>query len=125
MDKGSFLNATKLVITPFAASTSGTPASVYLLYIISHLEHERDSGQLGGWFRHHKVARRSPPMPPRILPILGRLRQDLAAALAPQTIEAACSHVGHEWRKRLLDPATTIYLFLLQVLHGNTACPHV
>ncbi len=27
--------------------------------------------------------------------------------------------------QRILDPATTLYLFLLQVLHGNTACRHV
>jgi hypothetical protein len=64
-------------------------------------------------------------MPPRIIPILGRLRQDIAASLTPETIAEACSQVGHTWRKRLLDPATTLYLFLLQVLHGNTACQHV
>lgn len=26
---------------------------------------------------------------------------------------------------RVHDPATTVYLLLLQVLHGNTACQHV
>ena len=64
-------------------------------------------------------------MPPRIIPILGRLRQDIAAALATGTIEEACRQANYSWRKRILDPATTIYLFLLQVLHGNTACQHV
>src|SRR3954452_5503107 len=64
-------------------------------------------------------------MPPRIIPILGRLRQDIAADLAEETIEEACRQVNYSWRKRVLDPATTIYLFLLQVLHGNTACQHV
>src|SRR5881398_2315360 len=64
-------------------------------------------------------------MPDRIFTILGRLRQDLAAALSPEAIEAAARRAGHSWRKRVLDPATTIYLFLLQVLHGNTACTHV
>ena len=64
-------------------------------------------------------------MPPRIVPILSRLRQDLAATLSEQAIEAACRRAGHRWRDRLLGPATTIYLFLLQVLHGNTACSHV
>ena len=64
-------------------------------------------------------------MPPRIIPILGRLRQDIAAGLSRQTIEEACRRAGHRWRQRVLDPATTIYLFLLQVLHGNTACQHV
>ena len=64
-------------------------------------------------------------MPPRIIPILDRLRQDLAASLTRETIEAGCAQVGHVWRNRLLDPATTLYLFLLQILHGNTACTHV
>jgi hypothetical protein len=64
-------------------------------------------------------------MPPRIIPILDRLRQDIAAGLATETIEQACRQCKHSWRKRILDPATTIYLFLLQVLHGNTACQHV
>jgi hypothetical protein len=64
-------------------------------------------------------------MPPRIIPILDRLRQDIAAGLSRQTIEEACRQANHHWRQRVLDPATTIYLFLLQVLHGNTACQHV
>jgi hypothetical protein len=64
-------------------------------------------------------------MPPRIIPILHRLRQDIAAALAQQTIEDACRQAKYSWRRRILDPAHTIYLFLLQVLHGNTACRHV
>jgi hypothetical protein len=64
-------------------------------------------------------------MPPRIIPILGRLRQDIAAGLAKETIEEACRQTKYSWRRRILDPATTIYLFLLQVLHGNTACQHV
>src|SRR4051794_38559909 len=33
--------------------------------------------------------------------------------------------VGHRWRDRLLDPANTIALFILQVLHGNTANSHL
>lgn len=64
-------------------------------------------------------------MPPRIIPILTRLRQDIAAGLSRGTIEEACRRAGHRWRTRLLDPATTVYLFVLQVLHGNTACRHV
>jgi hypothetical protein len=64
-------------------------------------------------------------MPPRIIPILSRLRQDIAAGLSKETIEEACRQANHSWRKRILDPATTISLFLLQVFHGNTACLHV
>ena len=63
-------------------------------------------------------------MLPRIVTILGRLQQDLAVELSPDSIERACKEERYSWRKRLLDPVTTLYLFILQVLHGNTACSH-
>ena len=47
-------------------------------------------------------------MPPRIVPILQRLRQDHSALLEPAAIEAACRQEGYTWRKRLLDPVVTI-----------------
>ena len=37
-------------------------------------------------------------------------------------VEHACQRIGHLWRDRLLDPVTTLRLFVLQVLHGNVAC---
>ena len=64
-------------------------------------------------------------MPPRFATTLRRLRHDLAAGLSPQAITDACKAVGHRWRDGALNPVTTVYLFLLQVLHGNTACQHV
>ncbi|WP_165233274.1 IS4 family transposase [Aquisphaera insulae] len=64
-------------------------------------------------------------MPNRIIAILGRLRQDVAVAISPQMIEAACAKVGYRWRTRKLGPVETISLFLLQVLLENTACTHV
>jgi hypothetical protein len=64
-------------------------------------------------------------MPPRIIAVLARLRQDLAAGLAPEAIRQACRDEGHRWRDRQLGPVVTVYLFLLQVLDGNTACRHV
>ena len=33
--------------------------------------------------------------------------------------------LGHEWRDRELDPATTVALFVQQVLHGNCPCSEV
>lgn len=63
-------------------------------------------------------------MPPRILTILGRLRQDLAADLSPAAIQEACRQEKYSWRDRALNPVTPVYLFLLQILHGNTACQH-
>lgn len=35
------------------------------------------------------------------------------------------ARAGHTWRNRLLDPANTLALFVLQVLHGNTAISHL
>ena len=64
-------------------------------------------------------------MHPAIIPALARLRQDVAAILTPEAIRDACRRAGHSWRDRLLDPVATVSLFLLQVLHGNTACQHV
>jgi len=64
-------------------------------------------------------------MPTRILPILERLRQDLTQILSPESIRSACHQAGYHWRNRALDPVATVMLFLLQVLHGNTACQHV
>lgn len=63
-------------------------------------------------------------MPPRIVTILGRLRQDLAASLSHDAIVRACRQEGYSWRDRVLNPVTTVHLFLLQILHGNTACQH-
>lgn len=40
-------------------------------------------------------------------------------------IERICREVGHAWRDRRLGPAATVHAFLLQVLHGNTACNEV
>jgi hypothetical protein len=39
-----------------------------------------------------------------------------------RTVHAACDRVNHRWRERLLDPVTTLRLFMLAVLHGNVAC---
>jgi hypothetical protein len=64
-------------------------------------------------------------MHPSIIPVLDRLRQDLAEILRPQAIRDACRHAGYSWRNRTLDPVATVSLFLLQILHGNTACQHV
>ena len=63
-------------------------------------------------------------LPPRIVTILDRLRQDLADDLTPDAIKLACNEEKYSSRERLLNPVTTVYLFILQILHGNTACQH-
>ena len=58
--------------------------------------------------------------------VLARLRQspleqfDLSSA-----VNQLCRQLGHEWRDRLLPPITTLRLFLIQILHGNTAINHL
>lgn len=52
---------------------------------------------------------------------LRRIRNDLALLLEPESIENACRELGHTFRERVLDPVTTVHLFLLQILHGNCA----
>jgi hypothetical protein len=58
--------------------------------------------------------------------MLKRFKMDWATQLQPEAIIAACEEAGYtSWRDRVLTPVTTIQLFLLQILHGNTACSHL
>jgi hypothetical protein len=60
-----------------------------------------------------------------ILHALRRIKADVAVHLQASMIERLCHEVGHVWRERTLGPVVTVHAFLLQVLHGNTACDHV
>jgi Transposase DDE domain len=65
-------------------------------------------------------------MIPRITAVLTRLKTEWAAQLQPDAIMAVCQEAGYtSWRDRVLTPVTTIQLFVLQILHGNTACSHL
>jgi hypothetical protein len=65
-------------------------------------------------------------MVPNITAILQRLTGEWATLLQPEAILAVCREVGYTgWRDRMLTPVTTVQLFLLQILHGNTACSHL
>jgi hypothetical protein len=57
--------------------------------------------------------------------VLKYIKADLAQILDAPTILALCRAAGYQWRPRVLDPVTTVHLFLLQILHGNTACSHL
>ena len=61
----------------------------------------------------------------RIDTILGRIRQDLAHHLDPESIHSACFAVGHTWRQCRLTPVVIVNWFLVQVLGGNTALHHI
>lgn len=54
--------------------------------------------------------------------VIEQFKSDVGSALSPQAIRQACADLGHCYRRRVLDPVTTVHAFLLQVLHGNTAC---
>lgn len=56
---------------------------------------------------------------------IARIKSDVGSWVTADAIQDACKAVGHTWRQRILDPVTTIHLFLLQILNGNAACAHV
>lgn len=64
-------------------------------------------------------------MIPTLTAALAQIRSDLAALLDPTALRELCRNHCLAWRERLLDPVTTIHLFILQILHGNTACSHM
>lgn len=61
----------------------------------------------------------------RLTLALGRVRRDLAGLLDETALREMCRGEGLRWRERLLDPVTTIHLFLTQILHCNAACAHL
>jgi Transposase DDE domain len=65
-------------------------------------------------------------MVPSITTIRQRFSSEWAALLQPDAILTVCREIGYTaWRDRVLTPVTTVQLFLLQILHGNTACSHL
>jgi hypothetical protein len=57
--------------------------------------------------------------------VLTHIKADLAQVLDAPTMLALCREAGYQWRPRLLAPVTTVHLFILQILHGNTAWSHL
>ncbi|MDQ3828825.1 MAG: IS4 family transposase, partial [Candidatus Tectomicrobia bacterium] len=65
-------------------------------------------------------------MVPNITTILQRFTGEWTMLLQPEAILTVCREIGYTaWRDRVLTPVTTMQLFLLQILHGNTACSHL
>lgn len=56
---------------------------------------------------------------------LQRIKQDLSPFISDQMIVTACRNAGHRWRRCQLGPVQTLHLFILQVLHFNTAMTHL
>ena len=61
----------------------------------------------------------------RVGSIIARLRQDAGSHLTRDAIYEICAAVGHVWRECVLDPATIVHVFVIQVLNGNTALNHL
>jgi hypothetical protein len=61
-------------------------------------------------------------MAPNFTEILCRFKANVAKVLSAETINRICIALGHSWRERVLSPAVTLHVFLLQILHGNIAC---
>lgn len=55
--------------------------------------------------------------------MLARIKNSWANEFTDDVLEEVFRSVNHTWRDRLLPPMLTVRLFLLQILHGNVACP--
>jgi hypothetical protein len=59
-----------------------------------------------------------------IVDAVNAIKRNVANCLTAKAIEQACHAERHQWRRRELGPARTVHAFIIQVLHGNTACTH-
>lgn len=53
--------------------------------------------------------------------VLAQIKDDWTSFLAEEHLTRICREAGAVWRNRTRTPVVTIYVFLLQILHGNTA----
>lgn len=64
-------------------------------------------------------------MIPSIADLVSGFKRNWTQLISAGELEQFCHQQGLEWRERILTPVRTIQLFLLQVLHGNTAITHL
>ena len=60
--------------------------------------------------------------------IVKQFKQSWTEELSCENIERACRDSGMTWIESTLNPIVTVRIFMLQILHGNTACtdlPHI
>ena len=53
--------------------------------------------------------------------VLAQIKDDWTRVLSEAHVARVCREAGATWRCRTLTPVVTVYVFFLQVLHGNTA----
>jgi hypothetical protein len=56
---------------------------------------------------------------------LDRIKRDPLGVLDRQAVEEFCEELHYDYRQRELDPATTLALFVQQIICGNTSCGEV
>ncbi len=81
-------------------------------------------GERIGWGTTFPFAIQHPDMIRNLLEAVTTIKRSVADCLTSASIERACQAENHRWRQRDLGPAKTLQAFVLQVLHGNTACTH-
>jgi Transposase DDE domain len=57
--------------------------------------------------------------------VLAQIKDQLTEFLQADAVVQVFRDAGMSWRNRVLDPLTTLRLFVLQILHGNTAINHL
>ena len=57
--------------------------------------------------------------------VVNHFKENWISELGADKIEQACLECSMSWINSMLNPVTTIQIFLLQVLFGNTACSHM
>ncbi len=60
-----------------------------------------------------------------IAEIVKHFKQNWIEELSDDSIAQACRDAGMTWLESMLNPVVTIQIFLVQILHGNTACQHM
>jgi hypothetical protein len=60
-----------------------------------------------------------------ITEIVDGFKQNWTRELSGDAIAQAARDAGMTWYESTLNPITTIQIFFLQILHGNTACTHL
>jgi hypothetical protein len=61
-------------------------------------------------------------MPATVTQVVKPFQQDWTRQLAPDAIRRACHDMAYPWRQRRLDPVVRVPRFVVQMLHGQTAC---
>ncbi|HWP40502.1 MAG TPA: transposase [Tepidisphaeraceae bacterium] len=57
--------------------------------------------------------------------LLEQIKHNPASLLRHLPVQAVCQELKLKWRQRCLDPATTLGLFIGQIVHGNCSCAQV